>query len=159
MNQELWLKRRAECKATVVGDKPSKYILVTCRDLALAEKRILGKNFQQIHVFQHALDHGRLDLTKLTFDLMVIDASSAENHTYLEMIAPSCAPLNIPIIVLKQPLSNYKKLAEDLQAYIVSKIEDLEGPNFFLFLTKTKLRKLQSRWITLAKRFFRLLFK
>ena len=158
MNQELWLKRRAECKAAVVGDKPSKYILVTCRDLTLVEKRILGKNFQQIHVFQHALD-SQLDLTKLAFDLLVIDASSAENHTFLEMIAPSCAPLNIPIIVLGCSLSNYKKLAEDLQAYIISRIENLEGPNFFLFLTKTKLRKLQSRWITVAKRLFRLLFK
>jgi len=90
---------------------------------------------------------------------MVIDASLSENHTFLEMIAPSCAPLNIPIIVLGTSLSNFKKLAEDLQAYVISKIEDLEGPNFFLFLTKTKLRKLQSRWITLAKRLFRLLFK
>ena len=159
MNQELWLKRRAECKAALPADKPSKYILVTCRDLAIEEKRILGKNFQQVHVFNSALDHGRLDLSQMAFDLMVIDASRPENHTYLEMIAPSCAPLNIPIIVLGISLSNYKKLAEDLQAYIVSKIEDLEGPNFFLFLTKTKLRKLQSRWITLAKRPFLLLFK
>jgi len=119
----------------------------------------LNKNFQQIHVFNSALDSGRLDLSKLAFDLLVIDASKAENHTYLEMIAPSCAGLNIPIIVLRQSLSNYKKLAEDLEAYMVSRIEDLEGPNFFLFLTKTKLRKLQSRWITLLKRAFRLLFK
>jgi hypothetical protein len=157
MNQELWLKRRAECAKAAPSEKPSKYILVTCRDLDLAEKRILGKNFQQIHVYNSALDHA-FDLSKLAFDLMVIDASKAENHTFLEMIAPSCAGLNIPIIVLGCSLSNYKKLAEDLQAYIISRIEDLEGPNFFLFLTKTKLRKLQSRWVTVLKRLFRLLF-
>ena len=159
MNQELWLKRRAECKAAVPSEKPSKYILVTCRSLEDAEKRVLNKNFQQIHVFNSVLDSGRLDLSKLACDLLVIDASVAANHTYLEMIAPSCAPLNIPIIVLRQSFSNYKKLAEDLGAYMISRIEDLEGPNFFLFLTKTKLRKLQSRWITLLKRAFRLLLK
>ena len=158
MNQDLWLKRRAECAKQAQGDKPSKYILVTCRNLEDAEKRVLNKNFQQIHVFNSVLDKG-LDLTKLAFDLLVIDASQAANHTYLEMIAPSCAGLNIPIIVLRQSFSNYKKLAEDLQAYMISRIEDLEGANFFLFLTKTKLRKLQNRWITLAKRLFRMLFK
>ena len=157
MNQELWLKRRAECKAAVPSEKPSKYILVTCRSLEDAEKRVLNKNFQQIHVFSSALD--RPDLSKLAFDLLVIDASQPANHTFLEMIAPSCTPLNIPIIVLRQSFSNYKKLAEDLGAFMISRIEDMEGPNFFLFLTKTKLRKLQSRWITLAKRLFRLLFK
>ena len=156
MNQELWLKRRAEC-AKAPQEKPSKYILVTCRALEDAEKRVLCKNFQQIHVFNSALD--KPDLSKLAFDLLVIDASKTENHTFLEMIAPSCAPLNIPIIVLRQSFSNYKKLAEDLGAYMISRIEDMEGPNFFLFLTKTKVRKLQSRWITLAKRLFRLLFK
>jgi len=156
MNQDAWLKRRAECK-TAVHEKPSKYILVTCRDLEVAEKRILGKNFQQVHVYNSALDHG-FDLSKLAFDLMVIDASRPENHTFLEMIAPSCASLNIPIIVLKQPLSNYKKLAEDLQAFVIGVVEDLEGPNFFLFLMKTKLRKLESRWLTVLKRLFRMLF-
>jgi hypothetical protein len=156
MNQELWLKRRAECKAAAPLEKPSKYILVTCRELEVAEKRILGKNFQQIHVYNSELD--RLDMSKLTFDLLVVDASSAANHLFLEMVSPSCASLNIPIIVLKQPLSNYKKLAEDLQAYMVSRIEFLEGPHFFQFLTKTKLRKLESRWITVLKRLFRMLF-
>ena len=158
MNQELWLKRRAECAKAAPSEKPSKYILVTCRSLEDAEKRVLNKNFQQIHVFSPTLDKG-LDISKVAFDLLVIDASVAENHTFLEMVAPSCTPLNIPIIVLRQSFSNYKKLAGDLGAYMISRIEDMEGPNFFLFLTKTKLCKLQSRWITLAKRLFRLLFK
>lgn len=160
MNHELFVKRRQEAAAAKgPQDKPSKYILVTCRALEDAEKRILNKNFQQIHVYSSTLDKGRVDLERLAFDLMVVDASRSENHTFLEMIAPASIPLNIPIVVLKQSFSNYKDLAQDLGAYMISRIEDLEGPNFFLFLTKTKLPKLQSRWIVLAKRFFRMLFK
>jgi len=160
MNHELFVKRRQEAAAAKgPQDKPSKYILVTCRALEDSEKRILNKNFHQIHVYSSILDQGRLDLEKLAFDLMVVDASVSANHTFLEMIAPASIPLNIPIVVLKQSFSNYKELAQDLQAYMISRIEDLEGPNFFLFLTKTKLPKLQSRWIVLAKRFFRMLFK
>ena len=159
MNHELFVKRRQEAAAAKgPQDKQSKYILVTCRALEHAEKRILNKNFPHVHVYSASLDKG-VDIEKLAFDLMVVDASRSENHTFLEMIAPASIPLNIPIVVLKQSFSNYKDLAQDLQAYMISRIEDLEGPNFFLFLTKTKLPKLQSRWIVLAKRFFRMLCK
>jgi hypothetical protein len=63
----------------------------------------------------------------------------------------------VPIIVLKKALSNSKELAASLDAYVLSKIEQLDGPNFFLSLVKAKLPKLQSRWLTLLKKVFALL--
>ena len=51
---------------------------------------------------------------------------------------------NVPIIVLKKSLSNYVELVEALEAYVISSIEDLDGANFFNFLVKTKLPKLNT---------------
>ena len=62
------------------------------------------------------------------------------------------AGLNIPIIVLKKKLSNYGELVEALEAYVVSRIEDLDGQNFFNFLVKNKLPKLDNKCINIFKR-------
>jgi hypothetical protein len=59
--------------------------------------------------------------------------------------------------VLKKTLSNYKDLAVSLEAYVLSKIEQLDGPNFFLSLVKARVPKLQSRWLILLKKLFALL--
>jgi hypothetical protein len=56
-------------------------------------------------------------------------------------------------------MSNSKELATSLGAYLLSKIEDLEGDNFFLGLVKAKLPNLRSRWICLLKKLFVLLTK
>jgi len=158
MNQELWLKRRAECKAAVPSEKPSKYILVTCRMLTASENKALSKNFKQIIVYNSALNSS-FDIASMAFDLLVIDASQKENHMFLEIVSASLPGLNIPAIVLKKRFSNYKDLASGLDAYVVSRIEDLEGPNFFSFLTKSKLPKLRSRLRILLKKLFALLLK
>ena len=78
MNHELFVKRRQEAAAAKGPiEKISKYILVTCRALEDAEKRILNKNFPHIHVYSASLDKG-VDIEKLAFDLMVVDASSLQ---------------------------------------------------------------------------------
>ena len=154
MNQELWLKKRNELKAvsseTVVA--PTRYILVSCRPLEDAENKVLSKNFKNIIVYNAALNSGNLDLSKMTFDLLVVDVSQKENHLFLEIVSPMAAGLNIPIIVLKKKLSNYGELVEALEAYVVSRIEDLEGQNFFNFLVKNKLPKLDNKCSNLFKR-------
>jgi len=158
MNQELWLKRRAASAAAPL-EKPSKYVLVTCRSLSAGENKALSKNFKQIIVYNSALNSGNLDIASMAFDLLVIDASQKENHMFLENISALLPGLNIPAIVLKKRFSNYKDLATGLDGYVVSRIEDLEGPNFFSFLTKSKLPKLRSRLRTLLKKLFALLLK
>ena len=154
MNQELWLKKRNELKAVsseaVVA--PTRYILVSCRPLEDAENKVLSKNFKNIIVYNAALNSGNLDLSKMTFDLLVIDVSQKENHLFLEIVSPMAAGLNIPIIVLKKKLSNYGELVEALEAYVVSRIEDLDGQNFFNFLVKNKLPKLDNKCINIFKR-------
>ena len=96
MNQELWLKKRNELKAVsseaVVA--PTRYILVSCRPLEDAENKVLSKNFKNIIVYNAALNSGNLDLSKMTFDLLVIDVSQKENHLFLEIVSPMAVGLN-----------------------------------------------------------------
>ena len=153
MNQDLWLKKRNELKAVASEPavQPTRYILVTCRPLEDAENKVLSKNFKNIVVYNSALNSGNLDLNKMSFDLLVIDVSKKENHLFLEIISPMAPGLNIPIIVLKKKMSNYVQLVEALEAYVVSKIEDLDGQNFFNFLVKNKLPKLDNQCSNLFK--------
>ena len=154
MNQALWLKKRNELKAVASESvvPPTRYILVSCRPLEDSENKVLSKNFKNIIVYNSALNSGNLDLSKMTFDLLVIDVSKKENHLFLEIVSPMAAGLNVPIIVLKKKMSNYDQLVEALEAYVVSKIEDLEGQNFFNFLVKNKLPKLDNKCSNLFKR-------
>jgi hypothetical protein len=154
MNQALWLKKRNELKAVASESvvPPTRYILVSCRPLEDSENKVLSKNFKNIIVYNAALNSGNLDLSKMTFDLLVIDVSKKENHLFLEIVSPMAAGLNVPIIVLKKKMSNYDQLVEALEAYVVSKIEDLEGQNFFNFLVKNKLPKLDNKCSNLFKR-------
>ena len=131
--------------------QPTRYILVSCRPLEDAENKVLSKNFKNIIVYNSALNSGNLDLNKMSFDLLVIDVSNKDNHRFLEVVSPMAAGLNAPIIVLKKKMSNYVELVEALEAYVVSKIEDLEGQNFFNFLVKNKLPKLDNKCSNLFK--------
>lgn len=137
---------------------PTKYLLVTCRALTADENKVLAKNFQTIIVY-HAGLNGQMDLSKMAFDLLVVDASKPENHLFLEIVTPSCAQLNIPILLLKKKFSNCKALGEGLGAYIVSRIEALDGVNFFRSLVKTKLPHLENRLLTFIKKVFAFLSK
>ena len=168
MDQSTFLKQKAEASAvaTLTGTAvTTKYILVTCRSLTTDESAILAKNFKTIIVYHALLNAAQMDLTQMTFDLLVLDASDAANHTFLETVTPSCVALNIPILVLKKSYSNYADLVAGLNAtssttvaYPISRIQDLTGANFFLSLLKTKLPKLESRVITLLKKVFAAFF-
>ena len=161
MNRELWLKKRNELKASSDGTvvNPTSYILVSCRPLEDAENKVLSKNFKNIIVYNSALNSGNLDLSKMTFDLLVVDVSKKENHLFLEIVSPMAASLNIPVIVLKKKYSNYSELVEALEAYVVSRIEDLEGQNFFNFLVKSKLPKLDNKCFNIFKKFLSVVLK
>jgi len=161
MNRELWLKKRNELKGSSDGTvvNPTSYILVSCRPLEDAENKVLSKNFKNIIVYNSALNSGNLDLSKMTFDLLVVDVSKKENHLFLEIVSPMAASLNIPVIVLKKKYSNYSELVEALEAYVVSRIEDLEGQNFFNFLVKSKLPKLDNKCFNIFKKFLSVVLK
>ena len=160
-----WVKRRSAQQnpaqqnscGILSGQKPSKYVLVTCRELTPAENQILSKNFKQISVFSPVLNSGNLDPSKMPCDLLIVDATKGQNHVFLEILKPMCDAQGVPIIVLKKKLSNYKQLASDLEAFVISRFEDLVGDAFFAFLTKTRLTKLRPRWLTLLKGCFSLL--
>ena len=160
MDPATYLKRRQAGDAQQNGDVsalPKQFILVTCRDLTVTESQTLNKNFPQVIVYHAGLNSSQMDLSKMNFDLLVIDARREENHLFLEIVSSQAKALNIPIIVLKKTLSNYKDLAVSLEAYVLSKIEQLDGPNFFLSLVKARVPKLQSRWLILLKKLFALL--
>ena len=133
---------------------PKKYILVTCRDLEAAEKAVLSQNFQQIIPYHAPLSSGKTDLAEMAFDLIIVAAREQSNHLFLEIVAPQAKALEIPVIVLKQSLTNSKALAKEMDAFVISSVSSLSGENFIRFLTKQKLPKLASR---LATCFWRLL--
>ena len=158
MDPATYLKRRTgDVSSSDVSASPKQFILVTCRDLSVAESQTLNKNFPQVIVYHAGLNSSQMDLSKMNFDLLVIDARREENHLFLEIVSSQAKALNIPIVILKKTLSNYKDLAVSLEAYVLSKIEQLDGPNFFLSLVKARVPKLQSRWLILLKKLFALL--
>jgi hypothetical protein len=118
---------------------------------------VFANNFKQILTYNASLSSS-FDLTKMAFDLMIIDASDDASHLFLEIVSPSCKQLNIPIIVLKLRFSNYKALANALEASVVTEIKDLGGASLLSYLTKTKLPRLENRLITWGKKAFRSLF-
>ncbi len=170
MDQATWLKQRQSAAGIlpaeqVVPEKsvtlpaPKQFILVTCRDLTADETKLLNKNFPRVIVYHAGLNSSEMELSKLAFDLLVIDARVDANHLFLEIIKDQAGQLGIPFLVLKKRLSNAKALATELGAYVISKVEDLDGSNFFLGLVKAKLPKLESRLWTLLKKVFALLSK
>lgn len=165
MDQTTWLKQKAGCASASevasasVEVQPKQFVLVTCRDLTVAENAVLNKNFPRVIVYHAGLNSSEMDVSKMAFDLLVIDARTPENHLFLEIVSDQCSALKIPILVLKKSLSNYKDLAKELDAYVLSKIEQLDGPAFFLSLVKARLPRLQSSWLTLLKKLFALLSK
>lgn len=161
MSNAPWMNKEGDKieVAPIVAVKPNKYILVTCRAIASNEAKILSKNFKAIMSYNPTLNSGNLDLNNMPFDMLIIDVSNKDSHLFLEIISPQAKALNIPIIVLKRKASNYKLLVEALEAYVISKIEDLEGENFLNFLVKNKLPKLDSTCLNLLKGCFTLLSK
>lgn len=157
MDSVTWQNRKRDKGASV--EAPTKFLLVTCRSLSSSEQKILSKNFKNIHLYNAALSSDNMDLTALTFDLLIVDASKRENYLFLEVVGGQCAALNIPIIVLKRRFTNSKDLALQLDAYVIDELADLTGPNFFRSLTKDKLVRLQSRIWTLLKKLFMLFVK
>ncbi len=156
MDQATWLKQKQSTVEAALKAEPKQIIFVSCRDLVDYEKKLLSKNFPRVIDYTAGLN-GEMDLSKIAFDLLFIDVRRPENHLFLEIVKPSCTLLNIPIIVLKRKFSNCKELVSELgpNAYSLYKIEDLEGPNFFFALVKSKLPKLESRIWTLLKKLLR----
>ena len=144
-------------------EKSKQYILVTCRSCTDDEKKVLSKNFKSIVVYNSSLNSGNVDLSKMHFDLLVIDLSCSkkkENHVFLEIVTPMAKSLNIPIIVLKRTLSNYVDLVEALEGFVLSKIPlDLEGQQFLNALVKKSLPKLNSSCSHLFNKLFSFLSK
>jgi hypothetical protein len=132
-------------------EKPTRYILVTCRSLNVNESKVLSKNFKNIILFDPNLHAANTDLNTFTFDLLMINVNGKDSHLFLEIVTPQARALNIPVIVVKKSASNYKHLVEALGAYVVSRIEDLDGDNFFNFLVKEKIPKLENRIFTFLK--------
>ena len=167
MDQATWLKQKQEndvgkCAPPVGKSAVSsrRAILSTCRDLTVAEMKLLNKHFPNVIVYHAGLNSSQMDLSKMVFDLLVLDMRKAEDHLFLEVVSPSCT---IPVIVLKKSFSNYKDLVAELakvaQVFVISEVVDLDGDNFFLGLVKSKLPKLQSRIWTFLKKVFALLSK
>ena len=156
----VWTKEQAAALANETGTvepistAKKRYIMIVCRSLSSIESRVLSKNFKNIISFDHNLHAANTDLNALTFDLLMINISNKEAHLFLEIVSPQAKALNIPIIVVKKTLSNYKKLVSALGAYVVSKIEDLDGDQFISFLLKEKLPKLDNRFTNLFKSCF-----
>jgi hypothetical protein len=156
----LGLNAIAPLPAAAVYTPPSKFILVICRKLTTIEQKVLADKFKCILTYNAALSSTH-DLTQMVFDLLIIDISkdaTNASHLFLEMIYPSCKPLNIPIIVLKLRHSNYKCLASALEASVIKEIQEFVGDSLVSYLTKTTLPKLESRLITWAKKLFSSLF-
>ena len=148
-NRVLWTKKSSavdgSAEAAPSGEKVTRYIMVTCRPLNADESKVLSKNFKNIILFDANLHAANTDLDSFAFDLLIINVSNKESHLFLEIVSPQAKSLNIPIIVVKRSLSNYKQLVDALGAYVVSRIEDLDGTNFLNFLVKEKLPKLESK--------------
>src|SRR4051794_17623291 len=54
---------------------PTKFIVVTCRALTSDESQVFANNFKHIITYNAALSSS-FDLTKMNFDLLIIDASN-----------------------------------------------------------------------------------
>ena len=121
-----------------------KFILVTSREVTKAEKAVLGRTYKTIIEYDTDL-HGILDIAKVAFDMLIIDGFPPENHRFLEIIKPKLAELAIMPVVLKNGDAS-KALAEELNAALISRIEDLDSEDLLSFLTKSRLTKLQPRW-------------
>jgi hypothetical protein len=135
-----------------VKAQPTRFIMVTCRSLSASESKTLSKNFKNIVLYDNNLHSANTDLTKFTFDLLLINPCNKDNHLYMEIISSQAKQLNIPFIVVKRKLSNYKLLVESLSAYIVSKIpSDLESNGLINFLLKEKLPKLDNQCFNFIK--------
>ena len=137
----------------------SKYVLAICRALEPEENKILGNNFKNIVVYNSELHSNTFDLSKMSFDLLIIDVSSKDNHQFLEVIAPMCPSQRVAVVFLKKKFSNYDELVEALDAFEISKVADLTGPNFMNFLVKKKLPKLNNRCFHLFKKVAKLVIK
>lgn len=137
---------------------PTRFVLVTSRALTNEELSFLAKNFKSPIEYNAALQ-GVLDVSKATFDLLVVNGFPPENHRFLEIIKPRLAELGICPIVLRQRFSQSDALAEDLEAAHISRIEDLVGPDFIAALQKPRLRKLKPRWQVLLRACFGLASK
>lgn len=131
--------------------KPDKYILVLCRQTTKQEKNILSKNFHNIVNYDAELVQGKLDLSTISFDLLLVDANVDANRKFLEVISPQANELGIPIVVLKKSLTNSKELATALNASVISSIRDYDNNNLPFYMTKFKLPKLTSRIMFLFK--------
>ena len=129
-------------------------ILATCRDIRSEEKQVLSKHYKNIIYYDAQLHHGKMNLQDQTFDLLIVDASLPENHTFLEVISSQASQLGVKIVVLKRSLTNSKELADALGASIISEIEDFA--DFSLYVTKCKLPKLVGRVRHLVKKVFAL---
>ena len=136
------------------GVVPTKFILVTSRRLARAEKVTLGKTYKNFVEYSAEL-HGILDISKAPFDLLIINGYPLENHRFLEMIKQKLPDLNILPIVLKYSGSRCEQFAEDLGAVLISHVEDLAGADLLAYFTKSKLTKLKPRWKTFLLACFR----
>lgn len=131
---------------------PTKFIMVTCRSLTASESKTLSKKFKNIVSYDNNLHSGLTDLSSFSFDLLLINPCNKDNHVYLEMVSAQAKQLNIPFIVVKKKLSNYKLLVESLSAYIVSQIpEDLEGNGLISYLLKDKIPKLDNQCFNFFK--------
>jgi hypothetical protein len=148
MSSVLLSKKSADSVAVA---KASRYIMVTCRSLNANESKVLSKNFKNIILFDPNLHAANTDLNSFMFDLLMINVSNKESHLFLEIISPQAKALEIPIIVVKRSVSNYKQLVDALGAYVISRIEDMDGANLINLFLKEKLPKLENRLVTFFK--------
>jgi hypothetical protein len=121
----------------------SKYILVQCRPRTTDENKVLTKNFTKIIEYNPELTNCK-NLSQLDFDLLIIDITIPANHLFLEVVASQAKQMGYAIVMLKKTLSNYDQLVKELECFVISEIENLEGGHFFQSLLRKKLPKLNS---------------
>jgi hypothetical protein len=146
-------------KPVIEEVKPNKYILVSCRKCDSEENKILSKHFKNIYLYNSELNCGNTDISKMSFDLLILDLNKDAHHEFLEIIHPQCKALNIPIIVLKRSFCNSKLLIEALDASSINSIKDFDGVNFFNYLSKGKIPKLKSSSMCCLKAVLKVLSK
>jgi hypothetical protein len=129
--------------AATLASQYSKYIIVQCRPRTTDENKILTKNFTKIIEYNAELTNCK-NLSQLDFDLLIIDITIPANHLFLEVITPQAKKLGYAIVMLKKTMSNYEDIIKQLECFVISEFEDLEGGHFLQSLLRTKLPKLKS---------------
>jgi hypothetical protein len=135
-------------------EQVKQFILVTCRPCTVKENAELGKHFSNILAYNPQLYSAHCDLTKMSYDLLIVDAN--KDLAYLEIIAPQAKAAGIPIIVLKRSMCNANDLVTALGGRVIKEILPFADKSDFLnSLLKDKLPKLENRLLNFVKACFK----